>query len=113
MARHSAIILAALCALAMALASPAVATTIVDDSWADGGRSNGADPFDSNWWTSAASAGIEVSTGSLGMVTGSSGRGIHTVFPTQSLSNIGDSLVATYTFTTPATVGTGQTGAFR
>src|SRR5688500_4843645 len=114
MARHSAIILAAFYALAMALASPAIhAATIVDDSWADGGRNNGADPLDSNWWTSAATAGIEVSAGSLGMVTGSSGRGIHTVFPTQSLSNIGDSLVATYTFTTPATIGTAQTGAFR
>jgi len=87
---------------------------IVDDSWADGGRDNGADPLDSNWWTSSAASGIEVSAGSLGMVTGSQGRGIHTVFPTQTLANIGDKLVATYTFTTPATIGTtGGSGAFR
>ncbi|HRK32277.1 MAG TPA: PEP-CTERM sorting domain-containing protein [Tepidisphaeraceae bacterium] len=99
--------------LALALPAFAAPITVVNDSWADGGRDNGADPLDSNWWTSAASAGIEVSTGMLGMVTGTSGRGIHTVFPTQTLSNIGDSLTATYTFTTPTTIGTGQTGGFR
>ncbi len=89
------------------------ATVIVDDSWADGGRDDGADPLDMNWWTSAASAGIEVSVGSMGMVTGTSGRGIHGIFPTQTLANVGDKLVATYTFTTPATIGSGATGAFR
>ena len=89
------------------------AAVIVNDSWADAGRDNGADPLDSNWWTSSSSSGIEVSAGSLGMVTGTSGRGIHTVFPTQTLANVGDKLVATYTFTTPATVGSGGTGAFR
>jgi hypothetical protein len=47
------------------------------------------------------------------MVTGTSGRGIHTVFPTQTLANIGDKLIATYTFTTPATVGTGRSTGFR
>ena len=90
------------------------AGVIVDDSWTDGGRNNGADALDSNWWTSASSSGIEVSAGSLGMVTGTSGRGIHTVFPTQTLANIGDKLVATYTFTTPATIGpTTGAGVFR
>lgn len=101
---------AALSLLAPAYAAPVL---IVDDSWADGGRSDGADALDSNWWTSASSAGIEVSVGSLGMVTGSSGRGIHTIFGTQTLANIGDKLTATYTFTTPATIGTAQTGGFR
>jgi hypothetical protein len=96
----------------LAVAEPTQAAIIVDDSWADGGRDNGADPLDSNWWTSANANGIEVSVGSLGMVTGGSGRGIHTVFPMQTLANAGDKLVATYTFTTPATVGRG-TAAFR
>ena len=86
---------------------------VVDDSWADGGRDDGADPLDANWWTSAAAAGIEVSVGSMGMVTGNTGRGIHAIFPTQSLANVGDQLIATYTFTTPATVGTPGSGAFR
>src|SRR3954470_21251818 len=93
----------------------ASAALIVDDSWTDGGRNNGADPLDTNWWSSVSSTGtgIEVSPGSLGLVSGTAGRGIHGIFPTQSLANIGDSLVATYTFTTPATIGTAQTGAFR
>lgn len=98
---------------ALLLAGSSSAAVIVDDSWTDGGRDDGADPLDSNWWTSASSSGIEVSPGSLGMVTGSSGRGIHTIFPTQTLSNIGDRLTATYTFTTPETIGRGGTGAFR
>jgi hypothetical protein len=98
---------------ALGMATSVHATTIVDDSWVDGGKTDGADALDTNWWTSASSAGIEVSTGSLGMVTGSSGRGIHAVFPTQNLSNIGDKLIATYTFTTPATIGTAATAGFR
>ena len=101
-------------ALAVAWAPASLpAALIVDDSWADGGRDNGSDPLDTNWWTSAASAGIEVSVGSLGLVTGGSGRGIHAVFPTQTLANVGDKLIARYTFTTPATVGTPGAAAFR
>jgi hypothetical protein len=107
-------LLASLALVVTLLAPLAGAGVIVDDSWADGDRANTAgDPLDSNWWTSAASSGIEVAVGSLGMVTGTSGRGIHTVFPTQSLASVGDKIVATYTFTTPATVGTGGTAAFR
>ena len=104
---------AACCILTGALlisAPTAHAVVIVNDSFADGGRDNGPDPLDSSWWASSSPNGIEVSAGSLGMVTGSSGRGIHTVFPTQSLANVGDKLVATYTFTTPETVGSGGSG---
>jgi len=106
--------LALACLAVACVAAPvAHAQVIVNDSWADGGRDNGPDPLDSNWWTSSASTGIEVSAGSLGMVTGTSGRGIHTVFPTQTLASVGDRLVATYTFRTPATIGTGLSGPFR
>lgn len=97
----------------LAMAPAAHAALIVNDSWADGGRNNGADALDTNWWTSSATAGIEVSVGSMGLVTGSAGRGIHGIFPTQTLSNVGDSLKATYSFTTPATIGTAGTGGFR
>jgi hypothetical protein len=85
---------------------------IVNDSWADGGRNNGADPLDADWWTSSASSGIEVSVGSLGLVSGTSGRGIHGTFAPQTVL-IGDTLRATYTFTTPATVGTALASPFR
>ena len=100
---------------ALALTTTLHAAIIVDDSWADADRANtAADALDSNWWTSASSNGIEVSAGSLGRVTGTSGRGIHTIFPTQTLANVGDKLTATYTFRTPATVvGSGGTAAFR
>jgi hypothetical protein len=90
------------------------AVIIFNDSWTDGGRTNGADPTDIDWWTSASSQGIEVSPGSMGMVTGSSGRGIHTTFPTRRLSEVGRKITATYTFTTPATVSSSaQAAAFR
>ena len=90
----------------------ASAQIVVNDSWADGGRTDGADPLDAAWWTSSASTGIEVSVGSLGMVTGTSGRGIHGTFAPQTLG-IGDTLKATFTFTTPATVGPSAASPFR
>jgi len=96
--------------------TPAVAfgTIIVNDTWADGGRNNGADPLDADWWstTSTNNNSVEVGTGYLGMVTGTSGRGIHGTFAPQTLA-IGDTLTATFTFRTPATVGSGYSGAFR
>ena len=105
----------ALIGVLLAMAPTARAGMIVNDSWADGGRNNGADPLDTNWWSSTSNTNnsVEVSVGSMGMVTGSSGRGLHGVFPTQTLANVGDKLVATYTFTTPATIGSAQTGGFR
>lgn len=102
--KHVSIFAAAVCCLVVGacLAPTAQATLIVDDSFADGDLAK-TGALDSNWWTSSSSSGIEISPGSLGMVTGTSGRGIHTVFPTQTLANVGDKLVTTYTFTTPAT----------
>ena len=85
---------------------------IIDDSFADGDQAK-TGALDSDWWTSSSSAGDEISPGVLGLVTGSSGRGIHTTFPAQTLANAGDSLVLTYTFTTPTTVGSGSSSAFR
>jgi hypothetical protein len=78
-------------------------TTIVDDSFADGDfAKTGA--LDTPWWTSSSSSGKEISVGTLGLVTGTSGRGIHTIFPTQTLTNVGDCLKASWTFTTPTTI---------
>lgn len=88
------------------------AQVIVDDSWADGGRTNGADPQDTDWWTSTGSTAIEVATGSLGLVSGGSGRGIHGTFASQTLG-IGDTLTATFTFATPATVGVSRSTGLR
>lgn len=98
-----------------AVLTPAMAfgQVIVNDSWSDGGRNNGTDLQDTDWWTSTSSQAIEVSAGSLGLVTGASaGRGIHGTFTSQSLS-VGETLRATFTFTTPATVGTNKSSGFR
>ncbi len=95
-------------------AAPTFGQVIVfDDSFADGDRAetNTGGENDTSWWTSSSSSGDELVLGPpnmLGLVTGSSGRGIHTVFATQTLDDIGDTLTATYTFTTPATIGTGS-----
>jgi hypothetical protein len=88
---------------------------VVNDSWADGGRNNGADPQDTDWWTSTSTSAIEVSAGSMGLVTGSSGRGIHGTYTPVSLVNVGDYIKTTFTFTTPATVlaSPGATAAFK
>ena len=85
---------------------------VFDDSWADGGRDNGADATDTDWYYSTSSSAIEVGAGFLGMVSGTSGRGIHGVFTPQTL-NVGDTLTATIRFTTPATIGSGGSSAFR
>lgn len=114
--KHAGLLQAGCCVLMgilLVTVPTAQAALIVDDSWADGGRDNGADPLDTNWWTSSSPSGIEVSVGSMGLVTGSAGRGIHGIFPTQTLSNVGDSLKATYTFRTPSTVGSAGTAGFR
>lgn len=104
---------AALLAAAGLLAPAHGSMIIVDDSFADGDTADTpGDPLDTDWWTSSSSSGIEVSTGSLGLVTGSSGRGIHTIFDSVALG-VGDSIKATFTFTTPATVGSNRTSSFR
>jgi hypothetical protein len=109
--RMNCLISLSIIALATLLTTSLPAEVIVDDSWADGGRNDGADPQDTNWWLSNSTDAIEVSTGSLGLVTGSSGRGIRATFAPQTLG-IGDTITATYTFTTPATIGSNG-GAFR
>jgi hypothetical protein len=78
---------------------------IVNDSWADGNRLN-TGPLQADWWssTSTGNNSVEAGAGYLGLVTGTSGRGLHGTFAPQTLS-IGDMLTATFTFNTPATVG--------
>ena len=88
----------------------AFSQVIVNDSWASGLRSS--PPNDAAWWYSTSSSAIEVGTGYLGLVSGGSGRGIAGTFASQTLG-IGDTLTATFTFTTPATVGNNKSSSFR
>jgi len=50
---------------------------------------------------------------SIGLVSGKSGRQIHALFETQTLSSVGDTLSATIMFTTPATTAEGTDNDLR
>jgi hypothetical protein len=85
-----------------------VTNVIVNDSFADGDRT-ATGPLQANWWSSSSTSGnsVEAYTNQLGLVSGTSGRGLHGTFAPQTLA-IGETIRATYTFTTPATVGAGS-----
>lgn len=91
---------------------PAKAGIVFDDTFADGGRDDGADAMDANWWTTSSSSAIEVAPNTLGLVSGGSGRGIRTTFAPQNLAD-GQTLQASFTFTTPDSIGTDRDSAFR
>ena len=79
-----------------------IRTDIIDDDLATDGTSE----TDASYFGSSGSNAIEINANSVGLVTGSSGRQVHTLFPTQTLSNTGDAVTASITFTTPVTVAT-------
>lgn len=91
---------------------PATQGIVMDDSFADGIKEGGTDPKGGIWWTSSASTAIEIAPGKLGLVSGGAGRGIRTTFTPQTLSD-GQSLQASFTFTTPQTVGIDRMDALR
>ena len=100
-----------LCAIAIACSvlisdvgaqSPLVTTSIVNDSFAVVGAPTDAQYFS----TTSLSQTLEFSPGSLGFITGSSGRAFHGVFAPQTLSNIGESVALVFDFTTSDSVGT-------
>lgn len=94
-------------ALACLVASPLYATTIINDDFADGDRAaNG--PLEADFYASSNSNAIESNAGSVGLVSGSSGRQIHALFPTQTLANTGDTLNTSFTFVTPPTTAAGN-----
>jgi hypothetical protein len=90
---------------AMTLSGYAQTTNIiVNDNFADGSPTNSG-PLQANWWSSSASSGNSVAAypNKLRLVSGTSGRGLHGIFTNQVLA-VGQTIRATYTFTTPATV---------
>jgi hypothetical protein len=78
----------------------AQAVEVVNDDFA----TNGTATTDASYFTSSTEDAIEFNDTSIGVVSGSSGRAIHALFPTQTLANEGDELEVSFTFTTPATV---------
>jgi len=90
-----------------------VTNVIVDDSFADGDRT-ATGPLQADWWSATSSSGnsVEAYTNQLGLISGTSGRGIHGTFAPQTLE-VGDTIRATYTFTTPVTVGVNRSTALK
>lgn len=82
-----------------------VLSTVVDDAFADGSGTREASN-DAAYFGSSTPGAIEFNGTSIGLVSGSSSRQIHALFETQTLATAGDSLSASITFTTPASVGT-------
>ena len=106
--------LGASCAAALVAATAFGQTVVVDDNFA----ADGSTSTDAQYFYSTSSNGIEFNADSLGLVSGSSGRQIHGIFPAVTLSEVDDSITVSFTFTTPATVGTnnastGEDNAFR
>lgn len=88
-------------------AAIAEATTIINDSFADGDRA-ATGPLQADFYASSNSSAIESNVGSVGLVSGSSGRQIHALFPTQTLAATGDMLTMSFTFVTPDTTAAGN-----
>ena len=85
-------------------------TILFNDSWADGGLTDGTDATDTAWYGTTGNSALDSnsyteSNNFLSARSGTSGRGFHGVFNSQSIANTGDKITVTYSFTTPATVG--------
>lgn len=90
----------------------AVEGVVIDDSFADGDYKGGTDRFGANWLSTTGGTAFEISEGSLGLVSGGSGRGFRNTFAPQTLI-IGQTLKASFTFTTPATIGNNRDSSLR
>ena len=96
------------------VAAPAyaqVVTPIINDSFADGSPVNSGLPLETAFHTTSSTSALSddpVTPPVLDFATGSSGRAIHTTFSPVALNTVGDQLAVSYTFTTPATVGTNE-----
>ncbi len=105
-------------ALAIALiAAPAFGqVTIVNDSFADGSVA-ATGPLEADFYGSSTSGAVEdnvddgIGTGIIGLVSGTSGRQMHAIFPTQTLATAGDMITSSVTFTTPGFIASNATQA--
>ena len=105
----------ATCAIAMTFlamsSADAQVTTVVDDSFADGitdsGALTAAGTPQLNWNVTSSGAALDLmqAPGPVDFASGNSSRGIHAIFPPQTLVNFGDVLTLTFTYTTPDTIG--------
>lgn len=87
------------CSIAI-IASQTFAVEVVNDDFVI----NGTGSTDAAYYGSSSSSAVEFNPSSIGLVSGTSGRTIHALFPTQTLSSIGEKIVFSITFSTPPTV---------
>ena len=83
------------------LATPSHAVVILDDTWADGNRSNTSLPTNAAWYASSGSA-LTATTGSMTLTIGGSAVLAVSYFTTNAAApvslSVGDTLVTTITF---------------
>jgi len=98
------------------LAMPAAAQPVINDSFLDGSPANSGDPLESTFYTTSSGSALDddaVVPPRLDFASGGSGRAIHTIFSPVTLGAVGDNITASFTFTTPASVGTDENNGFR
>jgi len=93
--------------LAAIITLPTNAIQIVNDDFADLTASDDTNnTTDARYFGASAGSAIEFNNGSIGLVTGSSGRTLNAFFPSsQTLAADGDSITVSVTFVTPSTIG--------
>lgn len=113
---------AALVTATMVAASSAGAQVIVDDNFADGSPLNSGAVGESAFFNTSSGSALDDPANldgageiiqNLDFASGSSGRAIHTVFAPQTLTNIGDTISSSLTFSTPSTVGFDENNGLR
>jgi hypothetical protein len=93
------------------VAAPAFGQTVVVD---DNVAVDGTASLDAQYFTSTAGTqAVEINPNSVGLVSGTSGRPMHGIFPAVTLTDVGDTITLSFSFMTPATVGTDRGNAFR
>ena len=92
------------------LAAPVFGQTVVVD---DNVAADGTTSLDAQYFPSSSGSALEINPNSIGLVSGSSGRVFHGIFPAVTLTDVGDSITLNYTFMTPMTIGMDEDNAFR
>lgn len=98
-------------AMAIMAAQGDAQTLIIDNNFTNGNPISGAGALESTFFTTSSGSGLASDNGTPGVLdfaSGTSGRSVHTLFGAQTLSIAGDMIEASYTFTTPATVGANE-----
>ena len=99
------------------LAAPALGqVTVIENNFVNGNPLEGAGPLESPFFTTSSGSGLASDNGTPGVLdfaSGTSGRSIHTLFAPVTLANVGDNITASFSFTTPASIGTDENNGFR